>query len=101
MLSYRPAAPECYRVKFDGIEVGSVAKRHHHIEHRDYWHWGVDTMPLMSHGGRAPDGDVESFEAALAAFKAAFTAWHAGLEAGLWTKNRDYIEYCAERWRRR
>jgi hypothetical protein len=76
-------------------------RRHQHVDHRDYWHWGVDTMPLMSHGGRPPSGEAEAFPDALSAFKAAFTAWHAAIDAELWTKNRDYIEYCAERWRRR
>jgi hypothetical protein len=103
MLSYRLVDPVGlgYRVKFDGIDVGSIARRYQHIDHCYCWHWGVDTMPLMSHGGRPPSGDVETFEDALLAFKAAFAAWHAGLEPELWTKNRDYIEHCAERWRRR
>lgn len=49
-------------------------------------------MPLMDHGGHPPSGDVWSFEAALAAFKAAFTKWHAELHPGDWQRNRDYIK---------
>ena len=34
------------------VEVGSISERVRHVEPRDtYWHWGVDTMPLMDHGG--------------------------------------------------
>lgn len=58
-------------------------------------------MPLMDHGGRAPSGDADTFAEARAAFKTAFIKWHAGIEPDVWKKNRDYIEYCAERWRRR
>jgi hypothetical protein len=103
MLSYRLVNPEslAYRVAFDGIDVGSIARRYQHIEHSFCWHWGVDTMPLMDHGGRPPSSDADTFEEALIAFKAAFTTWHAGFEQDLWKKNRDYIEHCAERWRRR
>jgi hypothetical protein len=80
MLSYRVANadPPGYRIKFDGVEVGSISRRHQHVENRNYWRWGVDVMPLMDHGGRPPDGDAESFPEALAAFKAAFAACHAG-----------------------
>ena len=59
---------------------------------RSHWHWGVDTMPLMDHGGRPPSGDADTFEAALQAFKAAFTKWHARLYPGDWQRNRDYIK---------
>jgi hypothetical protein len=90
-----------YRVEFIEVDVRSIARRYQHIEHRYCWHWGVDTMPLMDHGGRPPSGDAETFEDALLAFKAAFTTWHAGLEPVLWQKNVEYIEHCAERWRRR
>jgi hypothetical protein len=99
MLSYRLVDPKglVYRVKFDGVDVGSIAQRYQHIDHRYCWHWGVDTMPLMDHGGRPPSGDADTFADALFAFKASFTAWHAGLGPELWQKNRDYIEYCAQR----
>jgi hypothetical protein len=103
MLSYRLVDPVGlgYRVNFDGVEIGSISRRLQHVQHRFYWHWGVDTMPLMSHGGRPPSGDADTFEEALVAFKAAFTKWHAGIDPKLWTKNVDYIEYCANRWRNR
>jgi len=38
---------------------------------------------LMDHGGR-PTGDADTFEAALADFKRAFTAWHAQIAPELW-----------------
>ena len=83
------------------VEVGSIAERTRHTQRNErYWHWGVDIMPLMSHGGRPPSGNAKTFEAALEAFKAAFTAWHAGREPELWEKNRDYIAAGAERWHR-
>ena len=94
-LTYRLVAPDAYRISFDGIEVGSIAKRTHHIKLEEHWHWGVDTMPLMDHGGRTPSGDVWSFEAGLTAFKEAFTKWHADLHPGDWQRNRDYIKALA------
>ena len=44
---------------------------------REYWHWCVDTVPLMDHGGNPPSGETDNFEDALAAFKAAFATWYA------------------------
>jgi hypothetical protein len=93
--------PPAYRISFDGVEDGSIAKRTQHVQLNDYWHWGVATMPLMDHGGHPPSGDAWSLEAAMNAFKEAFTKWHAELPPGLWERNRDYIKHAAERWRKR
>ena len=92
--------PPAYRISFDGVEVGSIAKRTHHIKLEELWHWGVDTMPLMDHSGRPPCGDAESFPAALQAFKAAFVEWHANIDPALWQRNRDYIAIPADQWKR-
>jgi hypothetical protein len=99
MFAYRLTStePPGYRIKFDGVEIDSVSKRTD-MHQRDHWHWGVDAMPLMDHGGQPPSGDAESFPAALVAFKAAFFVWHAGLASGLWEENRDYIAAGAKRW---
>src|SRR5687768_13370113 len=99
LLTYRLASPDSYRIKFDGVEVGSVSKRSD-LDQREYWHWGVDVMPLMDHGGRPPSGDAWSFEAALEAFKTAFTAWHAEIDPATWQQNMDYMRAGQERWRR-
>jgi hypothetical protein len=40
--------PPSYRVKYDGVEVGSISKKNHHVEHRDFWAWEIDTMPMMT-----------------------------------------------------
>lgn len=69
------------------------------MDQREYWHWGVDAMPLMDHGGRPPSEDAESFEEALAVFREAFAAWHHRLPAGVWEKNREHIR-AGDRWRR-
>ena len=45
-------------------------------------------MPLADHGGDPPSGDAWSFEAALQAFKAAFTEWHAGIDSATRQRNR-------------
>jgi hypothetical protein len=94
--------PPIYRVTFDDgtgpVEIGSISKRAD-IHQRGFWHWGVDILPLMDHGGRPPTGDADTFEAALQAFHAGFTAWHADL-AGSWEKNRDYLKAGAERWKK-
>jgi hypothetical protein len=29
--------PPSYRVKFDGVENGSISKQHHRVEHHDFW----------------------------------------------------------------
>jgi hypothetical protein len=82
--------PPGYRVWYDGVEVGSVSQKHNHVSQQWSWIWGVDTMPLMSHGGRVPTGDVQSLEQALEKFKAAFTIWMEVLHPGDWQRNRDF-----------
>jgi len=99
-LTYRRVSPNGYRVSFDGVEVGSISQRSHH-KRKEFWHWGVDIMPLRDHGGRPPSGDVDTFEDALSAFKLAFMKWHAALPPGLWEKNRDHIAHGSQRWRNR
>jgi hypothetical protein len=74
--------PLSYRVKYDGVEIGSISKKHHHVEHRDFWSWGIDTIPLMRHGGRPPRGEARSFERAKKLFRQAFEEWKAGLPPG-------------------
>jgi hypothetical protein len=71
-LTYRLASPDSYRIKFDGIAIGSVSKRTN-LNGKEYWHWGVSIMPLMDHGGRPPRGNADSF-----------LRWHAGMPAELW-----------------
>jgi hypothetical protein len=99
MLSYRLADANApgYRIRYDGIEIGSISKRTD-IHMHSHWHWAVDVMPLMEHGGRPPSGDAESFEEALAVFKEAFATWHSALPADLWQRNRQHIQAC-DRWR--
>jgi hypothetical protein len=90
-LTVRRVAAYGYRVKFDGVEIGSVSRRLQHVRQRELWHWGIDTMPLTDHGGRPPSGDADTFAEALQAFKAAFLQWHRALPQGLWERNREYI----------
>lgn len=78
-LTYRRVDPDAFRIPFDGVEVGSVAKRHHHVRQLERWHWSVGILLLADHGGRAPEGTADAFTHALAAFKAASTAWHVAL----------------------
>lgn len=95
--------PPIYRVWFDDgtgeLEIGSIAERQRHTGHLNvFWHWGVDIMPLMDHGGRTPSGEAPSREAAIDAFRDAFTQWLADVPAELWAQNRDYKRRGAERW---
>jgi hypothetical protein len=93
--------PPIFRVLFEETEIGSISM---HIRHGEpittRWHWGVNVMPLMDHGGHVPSGDADTFEDALRDFKVAFTKWHAGLAPGLWKENRDHMKAGAERWRK-
>jgi hypothetical protein len=98
-LTYRLASLDSYRIKFDGVEIGSIATRHQHVQNRDVWHWGVDVMPLMDHGGRPPSGEAETFAGAKAAFKRAFEQWITRIPVEVWHLNRDHIKAC-DRWRR-
>ena len=46
-----------YRVLYDDgtgeLEIGSIARRTRHTAFPDVvWHWSIDVMPLMDHGGR-------------------------------------------------
>jgi hypothetical protein len=48
-----------YRVSTDGVEIGSISLQIRHVHPIEtYWHWGIDTMPLIS--GRSPDGNTEA-----------------------------------------
>jgi hypothetical protein len=61
-LTYRLTCddPEIYRVSFDGKEIGAIALRTRHVMPIiTYWHWGVGILPMMSNGGRPPEGDIE------------------------------------------
>jgi hypothetical protein len=49
-FTYRQASTDGYRIKFDGVEIGSVAKRISHMGGREYWRWVVDAVPLMEQG---------------------------------------------------
>jgi hypothetical protein len=97
-LTYRQVSPDGYRIKFDGVEIGSVSKRTD-IHQREHWHWGVDIMPLMDHGGRPPSGEAETFDEAKVAFKRAFEEWITRIPVEVWHVNRDHIRAC-DRWRR-
>ncbi len=67
--------PPSYRVKYDGVEIGSISKRNHHVEHREFWAWELDTMPVMSHGGRPPCGEARNFDQAKKLFRETFEKW--------------------------
>ena len=88
--------PPGYRMIYDDgtgpVEVGSVSAMVRHTKQNEkYWHWGVDTMPLMDRGGRVPSGDTWSREAALQAFREAFFRW-LDKHADAWPSNRDYMK---------
>jgi hypothetical protein len=54
------------------VEIESISKRDQHVEHREFWSWAIDTMPMMSHGGRPLSGEARSFEEAKKLFQEAF-----------------------------
>jgi hypothetical protein len=92
--------PPSFRVKYDGVEIGSISKRHHHVEHRDFRSWGIDTMPLMSHGGRPPAGEARearSFDQAKKLFKEAFEKWKTSLPPSQLEENLIYKRAAASR----
>jgi hypothetical protein len=103
-LTHRQTAPHAYRVSVDGVEIGSISLKTRHLHRAStYWHWGVDVMPLMDHGGGVPSGDIEppgGFEDALKAFKEAFTQWRAGVPDDTWRENLEHKRAGQERWRR-
>jgi hypothetical protein len=97
-LTYRQTGTNVFRVSADGVEIGSISLQTRHVHSiRTYWHWGIDTMPLIA--GRTPDGDTDSFEAALKAFKAAFTAWLEKVPPDKWRENLEHKRASAERWK--
>lgn len=90
--------PPSYRVKFDGVEIGSISERSHHVEHRDFWLWAIDTMPMMSHGGRPPYGEACNFDQAKRLFREAFEKWKDGLPPGQFEENLICKRAAANRW---
>ena len=77
-------------MKYDGIEVGSISETSHHVTKLTFWTWGIDTMPLMDHGGRPLSGQQLTLADAQAAFREAFFNWLDDLEPEVWESNRDY-----------
>jgi hypothetical protein len=104
-LTYRLTSPNTYRVSVDGVEIGSISLHTRHLHRiQTYWHWGMDIMPLMSHGGGVPSGGIEppgaGFEDALKAFKEAFMQWLAAVPPDKWQENLEHKRAGAERWRK-
>ena len=56
-------------------------------------------MPLMSHGGRTPSDEAESFDGALKDFRLAFTHWLDGVAPDVWQENLEHKRAGAERWK--
>ena len=83
-------SPPGYRVRYDGVEIGSISETVNHVTKLTFWRWGVDTMPLMTHGGRPPSGQALTLDDAKAAFRHAFFIWLDDLAPGVWERNRDY-----------
>ena len=77
--------PPYYRVKYDGVEIGSISKKHHHVEHRDFWSWGIDNMP-----------NDESRRTA--AMREAFEKWKDRLAPGQLEENLISKRTAAARW---
>ena len=90
LLRQANASPPSYRVKYDGVEVGSISETSSHVTKLTFWYWGVDTMPLMDHGGRPPSGQTLTLDDAKAAFRQAFPSWLDDLPPVVWERNRDY-----------
>jgi hypothetical protein len=80
-------SPPSYRVKYDGVEVGSISETSNHVSKLTYWRWSVDMMPLLDQGAPAAQ---RSGADAQAAFREAFLNWLDGLKPGEWERNRDY-----------
>lgn len=72
--------PESYRVKYDGIEIGSISEREQ-IVGKIFWHWGVDTMYPAT-----PSGQARTLDEAKEDFRMGFTAWLNSLPPGGWEK---------------
>ena len=89
--------PPSYRVKYDGVEIGSISKQHHHVEHRDFWSWDIDNMPMMNHGGRPPCGEARNFDQAKKLFREAFEKSKDGLTPGQFEENLIYKRATAGR----
>ncbi len=90
--------PPSYRVKYDGVEIGSISKQHHHVEHRDFWSWAIDNMPMMSHGGRPPCGEARNFDQAKKLFRESFEKWKDELPPGQFEENLIYKRETVRRW---
>ena len=88
-LTYRRVSPDGYRVSFDGVEIGSIfAAAAPRSPHQDvlalgYRHDAADRRPDA-------DGDTDTFQAALVAFKEAFTRWLAGVPPEKWQENLEH-----------
>ncbi len=103
-LTYRQTSdsPVIYRVSADGVGVwvGSISEQTRHVHPiSTHWTWGVDIMPLMSHGGGVPTGIADTFQDALQAFKDAFLRWHATVPLDVWKRKLKHKRAGAERWK--
>lgn len=94
LIQTRGGEEPSYRVKFDGIEIGSISYRlQMGVGRETYWEWGVETMPLI--GGRTPNGKADSLEQAKREFRSAFERWIATIPADKWARNRAYKAYAS------
>ena len=96
-LTYRQISesPPIYRVSTDGVEIGSVSLWSR--RGGEEWHWGVDVMPLLARP--TPNGNADSFDDALAAFKSAFTTWLTRVDPEKWRENLEHKRQGQERLR--
>src|SRR3954451_6908977 len=94
-----PERPDCWHVYFDGVHVGTIARRTSNPYGGDPWEWSCGFYP-GSHPGEIKGGAVATFEEARANFEAAwavFLAKRTPADFEAWRQDRAWT---AEKYRR-
>jgi hypothetical protein len=97
-----PERPDCWHVYYCDVQVGTIARRVGCPVNVDQWGWICGFYPGM-HPGEHRDGTAETFEAARAAFEAAWQRillTRTGADFQEWRDQRDFTARKYAMWER-
>ncbi len=93
-----PERPDCWHVYYGDIHIGEMATRPGVPVHVDQWGWSVGFYPL-DHRGKTRGGTGATFEAARAAFDAAWKTYLPLCTEGDFAENQRQRAFTAWKYR--
>jgi hypothetical protein len=89
--------PECWHIDYDGVRVGTIAHRSGNPRDTDRWRWSCGFYP-GGHPGDDRSGTAPTFDAARAAFAAAWRDYLPKRTPGDFEECRRHDVYTAEKY---